>query len=285
MKPFRRELLNGLFVLVLASLIHASFEAFHVNFDVQVWALIVMGVAIAVSGDVVFEFARSGDERERAWTESTRQREEEWLKRVGTPARLDLRAIDVAIEAVKAITPGSDYTVTFYVGAEGGSQFLNDPDLRRGELYSVALELLKRGTIREYKRIICFDNDVLTKDYELKSGILRVGEGLGTIDRLTGDHCRVMMATKNCSLYVAPAVFRGILALYGVDKASITLEAADQDAGGRRILGTLMFSDPPNGEIVEQLRQIERATEKRMVGVHKICFPEDAAPKAETATA
>jgi hypothetical protein len=251
-----------------------------------------MGVAIAVSGYVVFEFARSGEERERAWTESTRQREEEWLKRVGTPARLELNregigaGLVAVIEGVQAMSPGSDYTVMFYMGADGGSPIFNEEaELRREELYSVTLELLKRGTIREYKRIICFDNDVLANDHELKSGILRVGEGPRTIDRLTGDHCRVMMATKNCSLYVAPAVFRGVLALFGADKASITLEAADQDAGRRRIAGTLTFSDPPNGEIVEQFRQMERATERRMVAVHKICFPEDAAPKAETATA
>lgn len=287
MKPFRRELLNGLFVLVLASLIHAAFEAFHVNFDVQVWALIVMGVAIAVSGYVVFEFARSGEGRERAWTESTRQREEEWLKRVGTPARLDPRTIDAVIENIKAMSPGSDYTVMFYVGAEGGSGFFatNDPDLRRGELYGLTLELLKRGTIREHKRIICFDNDVLANDHELKSGILRVGEGPGTVDRLMGEHCRLMLETKNCSVYVAPAVFRAIVALYGVDKASIGVDSAGQDAGSRIVAGTLFFADPPNGEIIEQLRQIERATEKRMVAVREIRFPEDAASTAIPATA
>jgi hypothetical protein len=285
MKPIRRELLNGLFVLVLASLIHAAFEAFHLNFDVHLWALIVMGVAIAVSGYVLFEIALG-------FMASTENREKEWLKRVGTPARLELNregigaGLVAVIEGVQAMSPGSDYTVMFYMGADGGSPIFNEEaELGREELYSVTLELLKRGTIREYKRIICFDNDVLANDHELKSGILRVGEGPRTIDRLTGDHCRVMMATKNCSLYVAPAVFRGVLALFGADKASITLEAADQDAGRRRIAGTLTFSDPPNGEIVEQFRQMERATERRMVAVHKICFPEDAAPKAETATA
>src|SRR6266851_5712312 len=94
MKPIRRELLNGLFVLVLASLIHAAFEAFHLNFDVHLWALIVMGVAIAVTGYVVFEialgFMSSTEDRERAATEATQKREEEWLKRVENPARLEL---------------------------------------------------------------------------------------------------------------------------------------------------------------------------------------------------
>ena len=32
----------------------------------------------------------STEERERTVAESTRQREEEWLKRVGTPARMEL---------------------------------------------------------------------------------------------------------------------------------------------------------------------------------------------------
>jgi hypothetical protein len=46
----------------------------------------------------------------------------------------------------------------------------------------------------------------------------------------------------------------------------------------------MFFYDPPNGEIVEQFRQIERANERRMVAVHKIVFPEDAEPTAELAT-
>ena len=73
MKPIRRELLNGLFVLVVGALISTAFEAFHVNFNVVAWALIVMGLAIAVSGYVVFESILSADARE----ESTRRREEE----------------------------------------------------------------------------------------------------------------------------------------------------------------------------------------------------------------
>jgi hypothetical protein len=99
-----------------------------------------------------------------------------------------------------------------------------------------------------------------------------------------GDHCRLMMETKGCSLYVAPVVLRNFVGLYGVDKASITLEVVDQSPGGRKIAGVMLFSDPPNREIIEQLRQIERATERRMVGVHKIIFPEDAAPKTALAT-
>src|SRR5713226_1123774 len=120
MKPLRRELLNGLFVLVVGALISTAFEAFHVEFDIRLWALIVMGVAIAVSGYVVFEialgFMSSTEDRERAEAESTRKREEEWLKRVGTPARFDLNLTEQAVgagvtafvEAVKAMSAGSD---------------------------------------------------------------------------------------------------------------------------------------------------------------------------------
>jgi hypothetical protein len=125
---------------------------------------------------------------------------------------------------------------------------------------------------------------VLVNDHELKSGVLRVGEGPGTIDRAMGDHCRVMMETKGCSLYVAPAILRLIVSMYGEGKVSITLETAEQDTGGRRIAGIMFFFDPPNGEIIEQFRQLERATERRMVAVHKIRFPEDAEPTAERAS-
>lgn len=282
MNPIRRELLNGLFVLVVASLMSAAFAAFQVTFNLQLFVFIMIGVAIGVGGYVVFEFVLSAEEREK-----------EWLRRVGTPARLELNrggagaAGLVAVrEAIRAIRPGSDYTVMYYVGPAGGGEsfFLEDLIDNREKAFSLALEQLKRGTIREYKRIICFDHDVMANDSELKSGVLRVGEGPGTIDRSIAEHCRVMMKTKGCSLYVAPAVLRLIVIMYGTDKVSMTVETAEQDTGGRTTAGIMFFSDPPNGEIIEQFRQMERETEKRMVAVHKIRFPEDAEPTAEVAT-
>src|SRR5271167_1505458 len=76
MNPVRRELLNGLLVLVVASLLSVAFSAFQVSFNALLWVLILMGIAIAIGGYVVFEFVLSASERERVSTESTRQREE-----------------------------------------------------------------------------------------------------------------------------------------------------------------------------------------------------------------
>jgi hypothetical protein len=277
--PIRREVLNGLFVLVISTLLSAAIAAFEIKFNLQLWALIVTGVAIAVSGYVVFEYVLTAEDREK-----------EWLKRVGTPARLDVGVVGaglglgVVTEAVKAMSPGSDLTFMSYYGSEGGTEAVFTKQTRDREgFYRAIIEALKRGTIREYKRIICFDQDVLSNDHELKSGVLRVGEGPGTVNRQLADHCRLMMETKGCSLYVAPVVFRAIVGLIGVDKVSMTVETADQNTGGRTVLGVILFSDPPNGEIIEQFRQMERATEKRMVAVHKIRVPEDAEPTADLA--
>src|SRR5260370_5105399 len=95
--------------------------------------------------------------------------------------------------------------------------------------------------------------------------------------------CRLMLETKGCSVFVAPAVFRHFVGLFGPDKACMSVDTIDQDTGARRVAGQMFFYDPPNGEIVEQFRQIERATERRMVAVHKIRFPEDAEPTADPA--
>ena len=283
MSRIRRELLNGLFVLVVASLLSAAFAAFQVSFNIQLWVWIVIGIGITVGFYVVFEVALGV-------MASAERREEEWLKRVGTPARLELNrerepvVLLALAEAVKAMSPGSDYTVMYYVGPEGGGEnpLSTETKALREDVYRAVLEQLKRGAIREYKRIICFDTDVLASDHELKSGVLRVGEGPGTIDRTMGEHCRLTMETKGCSLYVAPAVLRMHVVLYGLDKVSISIEAAERNTGGRLAAGRIFFYDPPNGEIVEQLRQMERATERRMVAVHKIRFPEDAAAMAQT---
>jgi hypothetical protein len=242
MNPIRRELLNGLLVLVVASLLSVAFSAFQVSFNALLWVLILMGIAIAVSGYVVFEFVLSAEEREK-----------EWLKRVGTPARLvfnregppvDLVAV---ADAVKAISPDSALTIMYYSGSEGGGESRSSEGMNSflDNIYRSILEQVRRGTVREYKSIFCFDHDVLANDPELKSGVLRVGEGPGTIDRARADHCRVVMQTRGCSLYVAPAVLRMHVCLYGSDRVSITLETAEQDTGVRNIAGPCSFATRP----------------------------------------
>jgi hypothetical protein len=266
---------------VVASLLSAAFAAFQIEFNLQLWVLILLAIAIAVSGYIMFEIAlgvmTSGEDREK-----------EWLKRVGTPARLESGLGDgtagsaLVVEVVKAMRPGCDLTVVIYFGPEGGSTRVTDE--AHEQIFGSIMEQLKRGTIREYKQIMCYDHDVFANGHELKLGILRVGGGPGTIDRRLADLCRLMLETKGCSLYVAPAVLRLNLTLYGVDKVSISVETFDQDTGSRKLESIMFFSDPPNGEIVEQFRQFERATERRMVAVHKIRFPEDATATAQTAS-
>ena len=57
MNLIRREVLNGLFVLVISTLLSAAIAAFEIKFNLQIWLLIVIGVAIAVSGYVMFEIS------------------------------------------------------------------------------------------------------------------------------------------------------------------------------------------------------------------------------------
>src|SRR5215472_731759 len=281
MNPIKRELLNGLFVLVLASLMSGAFAAFHISFNVQLWVLILIGIGIAVSGYVVFEITLRFM---GASVESTRHREEEWLTRVGKPARLELGVGGTAgiagfamlVDAVKAMRTGSDLTIMIAVGSQEGRERAV-PDEAQEQVFGSITEQLRRGTIREYKRILCFDHDVLANDLELKAGILRVGEGPGTINKILAEHCRWMLETKGCFLYVAPVVYRGFVGLFGTDRAATGIETFEPDSGVRRVTGTMFFYDPPNGEIVEQFRQLERATERRMVAVHRIVFPEDGA--------
>jgi len=288
MNPIKRELLNGLFVLVLASLMSAAFAAFQVTFNVQLWVLILIGIGIAVSGYVVFEITLRSM---IASVESTQRREEEWLTRMGKPARLELgmggaagiAGFAMLVDAVKAMKTGSDLTIMIGVGSQEGRERVV-ADEAQEQVFGSIIDQLRRGTIREYKRILCFDHDVLANDLELKSGILRVGEGPGTINKVLAEHCRWMLETKGCFLYVAPVVWRNFLGLFGTDKAAIGIETFEQDTGVRRVNATMFFYDPPNGEMIEQFRQLERATERRMVAVHKIRFPEDELATSEAVT-
>ena len=274
MKPLRRELLNGLLVLVVASLLSVAFSAFQVSFNPQLWVLILIGIAVALGGYILFEITLGV-------ITAAEQRETEWLKRIGTPARfeagkLGARGGQALRDAVMTMSPGTEYTVMYYV-----RRGLNRMEVEaREEALAEVFEQVSRGTIREYKRIVCFDHEVLEGDRELRSGVLRVGEGPGTIDKALGNHCRQILTTKGCSLFVAPALVQSTFVLYGSNKAAMTVETVAHDTRNRTIAGLLFFCDPPNAEIIEQFRQFERETERHMVAVHSVRFPEDATPAA-----
>ena|SRR5215813_10016139 len=74
MNPIKRELLNGLFVLVLASLMSAAFATFQVTFNVQLFVWIVIGVAVGfyVVFDLTLRYVASTEAREKESEESTR---------------------------------------------------------------------------------------------------------------------------------------------------------------------------------------------------------------------
>src|SRR5258708_22235207 len=84
------------------------------------------------------------------------------------------------VDAVKAMRVGSDLTIMVYIGSEGGLETAISDEARE-QGFGAGMERLKRGTIREYKRIICFYHEGLAQDQELKSGILPVREGPGTL--------------------------------------------------------------------------------------------------------
>ena len=280
MSKLKRELLNILFIGAGASLIHAAYEAANAKFNPLVWAVIVMGIAVALGGYVVFEYMVTAEERAEEATKSTAAREDEWLKRVGTPARLepigDGKFAAMALQLLRTLKSGSDVTFMIHIprhqlelasyadfagsGSEAGLKVV----LR------TLLELVDTGTIREYRRIICFDHGLFSESSELKSGTLKVGNGPDKVWGFIAEHCRQMVTRKKCSVYVAPAIVQNDVFLYGSDKAGLTLKRFDSERGILQLAYGFFFSDPPNSEIIEELRLIIRDTEKRMVAVHTI---------------
>src|SRR5215472_9629030 len=117
MSPIRREVLNGVFLLVLASLMSAIIGAFQIRFDVQLWVLILIAIGVAVSGYVMFDITLR-------YIASTEQREKEWIKQIGTPARFEvneeesLAGSNALVDWLKKLNPGSDYCAMNYFAPE-----------------------------------------------------------------------------------------------------------------------------------------------------------------------
>ena len=99
MSPIRRELINGLIVLVVASLLSVAFEAFQIGLNLQLWTLILIGVAVAIFCYVVFDVSLR-------YMAASQEREKEWLERVGTPARFEVND-ESSLAGAEAIGKGN----------------------------------------------------------------------------------------------------------------------------------------------------------------------------------
>ena len=174
---------------------------------------------------------------------------------------------------LNSIGPETEVIIATYVDAQSARAPHYSAELIRlaAEYYARLLERTDKdkGAI-SYKRILCFDRNVFSADEYLQKGTLRTGEGPGTIPNAAVEHCRTMLLRSGCSLYVAPVVFPGDIALFGTQDAVITFRRFDAESGLVKIAGVFFFSDPPNGGIIEDLKQIVRDTEKELVAVRRI---------------
>jgi hypothetical protein len=215
----KRELLIWLIGLVLgASLDIAARAAIERTTEIQLWAVILMSIAIALGGyflnqyrlvaeERAADWVKSAAEREDEWAKSTKEREDEWLKRVGTPAKLtnDLKEGEFyrAISGLLAeIKKGADVTVVTYLGrnyARSGEHYTANYIERAREYLDCYLKLYNKEVIGYYKRIICFDPDVFRDCSDLKSGVLRIGREPHNITGLLAEHCKLMLEKESAA--------------------------------------------------------------------------------------
>lgn len=208
----------------------------------------VVCLLLSILSIYIIVYARRGEERE-----------ELWLKAIGTPAELIFEHVDSnrgeyyrrLINIVEMASAGdeilimSQHKVGESVSAEG------EPEARKQarEMYSRVLLQKAREPGITYHRIICFDEGAAKG--EVKTG------------RLKGwllEHCADMLEIKKAkrdkiSLKKASTKINADIFVLSGKIGTIVVDIIESPSTPIFTNGALIFHNPPNGRVIEQLRE------------------------------
>lgn len=265
-----RELVNTLFLIVLAGFLHVVLDKFRdsLALDYQLWSTIWVGMALTLSGYAVFRFMLFAQRRDR-----------EWRAQVGTPASM-MYDVDggkyyhLLRTMLESMKPDDEVRVIAYYGRQGGieDREADEAKSHRTRYFDCLLDLAQNGKIQRYERVICFDKETYEQDVALKRRELVVGKGPGTVTRHMAEHCERMKPMERCSVQLAPARFNADIVMLGNQRIVMSVDTVDHDTGIRKTAGALVFSSPPNEEIVRTLRRIIDDTRKHAVALERVSF-------------
>lgn len=228
-------------------------------------SLLIIGLLLLVAVVSIVFFAQR-----------TEQREQKWLQienRLGTPAEIDFEPVTRKgkfnrrlAEYVRNVTAGDEILIMSYYAARGGEETPQESAEYKQSLKEYSRILLEKA--REpgiiYRRIISFDDS-------LEQGNIKAGR----VKQWLIDHAKNMLEIKKAkpdkiTLKKGRVVFRSDLLIIKDKIAVISLDVFEPKSGQFRTDGALIFHNPPNSNIIQQLYELFMAADNESVPIEKV---------------
>jgi hypothetical protein len=210
------------------------------------------------------------------FAQQAEDREDKWLRiedRLGTPAEIEFEPVDTRTgkihrrlsNYIRKAVPGDEIVVMSHYTLRGGEENPRETEQyrqSRQEYSQTLIEKAKEPGIT-YRRIICFDEGP-------QQGKITTGR----VMEWEIDHAKQMVELRKVkpgkvTLKKGKVIFGPNVFLIKDKLAAISLDIHD-DNGRIYTSGALIFHNPPNGDIIQQLHELFMMTDNESIPVDKV---------------
>lgn len=227
--------------------------------------LVIVGILAVISVISIVFFAQQTEQREQKWLQIE--------QRLGTPAEIDFEPVSRLgkfnrrlVEYIRGAIPGDEILVMSYYASRGGEENPSDTEEYKQSLDEYSRTLLEKAKEPgiTYRRIICFDESP-------EGGKIRAG----VVKQWLVDHAQGMLDIRRTkpgriTLKKGKVVFRSDLLIIKDKVAVISLDVHDAKSGQFRTDGVLIFHNPPNNSIIQQLYELFMMADNESLPVEKV---------------
>lgn len=227
--------------------------------------LIIVALLVVIALIAILFFARQVENRENKWLRIE--------DRLGAPAEIEFEPVDIGTgkfyrrlsDYIRKAGPGDEIVVMAHYTPRGGEE-----DTRETEQYRQSRQEYSQTLIEKaeepgitYRRIICFDEGP-------QQGKITAGR----VKEWMIDHAKQIVELRKVkpgkvTLKKGRVIFGPGVFLVKDKVAAITLDIHDVD-GRIHTSGTLVFHNPPNGDIIQQLYELFMMADNDSIPVDKV---------------
>ncbi|MEM1552900.1 MAG: hypothetical protein QXH03_09585 [Candidatus Bathyarchaeia archaeon] len=227
--------------------------------------LIIVALLAVITLIAILFFAQRAEEREQKWLQIE--------ERLGIPAEVVFEPIDVGTgkfyrrlsDYIRKVAPDGEIVVMAHYGPRGGEENPRETEQyrqSRQEYSRTLLEKAKEPGIT-YRRIICFDEGP-------EQGKIRVGR----VKEWVVEHAKQMLEIQKTkpgkvTLKKGKVIFGSDIFIIRGKVAAISLDVRDPE-GRVHTDGVLIFHNPPNGDIIQQLYDLFMMVDSQSVPVNRV---------------
>lgn len=219
---------------------------------------------------VISAFALRAEKREYTWNQTINEIE----RHIGMPAELIFEDLEKSrgsfyhqlTKCIQEASSDDEILLMDYYPNKKGFEDPNETDFhkRAREGYIKALEKKAAEPETIYHRIICFD------DGPDKGKIQE-----GNVEEWKVDHCKKMLEIQSdkpdkISIKKYGTTFCSDMLIIGRKKAVISIDIHDYETGLVHTDGALIFFNPPNGQIINQLVSFFKKAQNSSVSVKSV---------------